>query len=78
MFQQVDQDIIPFAVGYDNGDTFIGNFAGNVGFGKHASASESWFLGLYIVGQIFPVFYFPYYLCVGIGRRAVVNSVYVT
>lgn len=73
--QQVYKDIVALAVGDDNGNSLIGHFTGNIGFGEHASASETGFGSLYVRGQVFAVLYLTDDFRCRVGRRAVVDAV---
>ena len=78
MLNQIDKNIIPFTIGDDNSNTFIGYFTGDIGFGKHSATAEAGFGSLYIRRKIFPLADFPDDLRSGIGRRTVINTVDVT
>ena len=41
MLYEVDEDVVAFAIGNNYCNTFICHFAGNVGFGQHASSPET-------------------------------------
>lgn len=75
MLNQIDKDIIAFTVGNDYGDSFIGHFAGNIGFSQHTSTSETGFGSLNIGGQIFALAYLPYHLRGRIGRRTIIDTI---
>ena len=52
MLQQIDQNMVFLAVGYNDGNALIGHLAGNGSLGQHAAPAESRFLRLYIVRKI--------------------------
>jgi len=61
IIDEVGQYVVSFAVGNDNGNTFIGHFAGNVSLGKHTTPSETRLTRLNVVRQVFPSIYFSDY-----------------
>ena len=59
LLQNVDQDIIPFSIGNDDGNAFVGYFACDVGLCQHAASAKTRLTGLYIARQVFAVADFP-------------------
>ena len=75
MLQQIDQNMVFLAVGYNDGNALIGHLAGNGSLGQHAAPAESRFLRLYIVRKILSLLHLPYHLRTGVRRRTIVYAV---
>lgn len=57
MLQQIDQNMVFLAVGYNDGNALIGHLAGNGSLCQHTAPAESRFLRLYIVRKILSLLY---------------------
>ncbi len=72
MLQQMDQNMVSLAAGYNDRNALIGQITRNGSLGPHTAPAESRFLRLYIVRKNLSLLHLPYHLRTGGRRRTIV------